>query len=105
MMETFIRHAQSHFVQLRDIASNFSESLSEAVAKHITQMVVSGAANDIPKELQECIDDREAIRKLEAGMEAYHIEKIDAREDKLMFRGNDWVAHLIDDLKKYFKII
>lgn len=100
LMNQFIEQAQTYFVQLRDVSLNFSDALSEAVTGYITFMSASGAEDKVPQELKECLEDKDAIMNLIAGMRDNHMQKIDAREDRLVSRGRQWVSSLIEEMQK-----
>lgn len=100
MMNEFIEQAQTLFVQLRDAESNFCDSLQEAVTRYITFKMASKDEQSVPKELQECLDDKDAIMNLIAGMRDLHMQRIDAREDKLISRARGWISDLTTNLHK-----
>lgn len=93
MMNEFIEKAQAFFVQLRDSEYSFCDSIQEAVTRFISMRMVL-TTSDVPDELKECMEDKDAIINLVAGMRDFHTQVIDSREDKLSQRAKGWVTDL-----------
>lgn len=92
MMNEFIEKAQAFFVQLRDAEYSFCDSIQEAVTRFISmRMVLTTSESNVPDELKECMEDKDAIINLVAGMRDFHTQVIDSREDKLSQRAKGWV--------------
>lgn len=98
MMNEFIEKCKSQFVLLREVESNFIDSLSEAVQSFVTMLASSGRENEIPEELRASLIDRDIIINLAAGMTEIHMQKIDGREDLLVGRGKEWAEDLCNQL-------
>lgn len=95
MMNEFIEKAQAFFVQLRDSEYGFCDSIQEAVTRFISmRMVLTTSDLNVPDELKECMEDKDAIINLVAGMRDFHTQVIDSREDKLSQRAKGWVTEL-----------
>ncbi|XP_011190227.1 dynein regulatory complex subunit 3 isoform X1 [Zeugodacus cucurbitae] len=98
MMAKFVEQVQTYFGQLRDIAIHFSENMSEVSTHYINTKLALQDFEDVPPELLHCMEDREAILNLIAGMKDAHIQRIDEREDRLMVRSRDFIENMIDEL-------
>lgn len=98
MMNEFIEKCKSQFVLLREVESNFIDSLSEAVQSFVTTLASSGRENEIPDELRSSLIDRDIIINFSAGMTEMHMQKIDGREDLLVGRGKEWAEELCNQL-------
>lgn len=101
MMAKFVEQVQTYFGQLRDIAIHFSENMTEVGTHYINTKLALQDFEDVPPELLHCMEDREAILNLIAGMKDAHIQRIDEREDRLMVRSRDFIENMIDELNKY----
>lgn len=53
MLNEFIEHAQTLFVQIRDAEGNFSDAIYETVSRFITEKGAAGEIDLIPEELKE----------------------------------------------------
>ncbi|KAM7352445.1 tbCMF46 isoform 2-T2 [Cochliomyia hominivorax] len=100
MVAKFVEQAQTFFGQLRDIAVNFSENLGEIVNRYIATKLALQDFKGVPEPLRICMEDREAIANLIAGMKDYHTQRIDEREDRLMTRSKSFIDDLIEQLNK-----
>lgn len=100
MMAKFTEQAQAFFGQLRDIAIHFSENLNEIVSRYIGTHLALQDFHNVPMGLRPCLEDREAIINLIAGMKDTHTQRIDEREDRLMQRSRDFVENMIDKLNR-----
>ncbi|XP_073824605.1 tbCMF46 [Musca autumnalis] len=100
MIAKFVEQAQTYFGQLRDVAVHFSENLSEIVSRFIATKLAMQDLNGVPEPLRICIEDREAIGNLIAGMKDTHTQRIDEREDRLMQRSKEFVDNMISKLNK-----
>ncbi|GBP04626.1 Dynein regulatory complex subunit 3 [Eumeta japonica] len=100
MIAKLVEQAQPVFSQLRDVAVHFSENLNEIVNRYIATKLALQDFKDIPCELQNCMEDRETIANLVAGMKDYHTQRIDEREDRLMTRSKAFIDDMIDELNK-----
>lgn len=98
MVSKFIEQSQTYFVQLRDVAMNFCENLQEAVTQFIALVLASGNFEIVPDGLKECTEDKDAIMNIVAGMRDHQLQRIDAREDRLVTRARDWCDHLLDEI-------
>lgn len=98
MVSRFIEQSQTYFVQLRDVVMNFCENLQEAVTRFVALILATGDMEKVPKELKECTEDKDAIMNIVAGMRDHQMQRIDAREDRLVTRARDWCDHLLDDI-------
>ncbi|EDS39244.1 leucine-rich repeat-containing protein 48 [Culex quinquefasciatus] len=99
MTNEFIEQAQAQFVLLREAETSFSEALIGVVQQFVTFKAASGHAHEIPRALQEALEDKDVIGNLAAGMRDSHMQLIDAREDKLINRSRTWVRELCDGLQ------
>lgn len=99
MLNEFIEQAQGLFVQMRDSESNFSDAIYELSARFIAESAASGNTAAIPEELQECLEDKDAIVNFVAGSRDVHMQMIDAREDRLVTRARSWAADLVARLQ------
>lgn len=100
MITKFIEKAQTYFGQLRDIAVHFSENLNQLVSRFIAHKMAMHDTVGVPETLKICMEDREAIGNLVAGMKDTHVQRIDEREDRLIQRSNDFVESMISKLNK-----
>lgn len=100
MVAKFVEQAQTYFGQLRDIAVHFSENLAEIVSRFISTKSALQDFDSVPEPLQYCMEDREAIGNLIAGMKDIHTQRIDEREDRLMTRSKEFIDDMIDKLNK-----
>uniref|UniRef100_A0A1B0BLR1 Dynein axonemal assembly factor 1 homolog n=1 Tax=Glossina palpalis gambiensis TaxID=67801 RepID=A0A1B0BLR1_9MUSC len=98
MIGKFIEQAQTFFGQLRDLAIHFSENLYEIVSRYIGTKLALQDFEDVPPPLRICMEDREAIGNLIAGMKDIQTQRIDEREDRLMNRSKEFVDNMIDKL-------
>lgn len=97
----FIELVQSQFVLLRDEEVNFNESLAEAVHRQATillAMAPDGSA--LPEQLHDFITDKDTINILAAGARDLHMQRIDAREDRLISRSRNWVKDLCEKMQR-----
>uniref|UniRef100_A0A1A9ZVT4 Dynein axonemal assembly factor 1 homolog n=1 Tax=Glossina pallidipes TaxID=7398 RepID=A0A1A9ZVT4_GLOPL len=101
MIGKFIEQAQTFFGQLRDLAIHFSENLYEIVSRYIGTKLALQDFEDVPPPLRICMEDREAIGNLIAGMKDIQTQRIDEREDRLMNRSKEFVDNMIDKLNEY----
>lgn len=99
MLNEFIEQAQGLFVQMRDSESNFSDAIYELSSRFIAEQAAVGNTAAIPAELQECLEDKDAIVNFIAGSRDVHMQMIDAREDRLVTRARSWAADLISSLQ------
>ncbi|XP_030376687.1 dynein regulatory complex subunit 3 [Scaptodrosophila lebanonensis] len=98
LMSKFVEQAQSYFVQLREISVHFSENLSEIVSRYIATKLAMQDFDDVPQELHVCMDDRDAILNLIAGMKDTHTLRIDEREDRMATRSKEFIDDMIEKL-------
>ncbi|KAL5278736.1 LRRC48 family protein [Megaselia abdita] len=98
MVSRFIEQSQTYFVQLRDVAMNFCENLQEAVTQFIALVLATGNLDVVPEGLKECTEDKDAIMNIVAGMRDHQLQRIDAREDRLVTRARDWCEQLLDEI-------
>lgn len=100
MIAKFVEQCQTIFGQLRDIALHFSENLGEIVNRYIATKLALQDFVDVPDELRNCMEDRDDIANLIAGMKDYHTQRIDEREDRLMTRSKAFIDDMIDRLNR-----
>ncbi|KAH8385843.1 hypothetical protein KR200_001938 [Drosophila serrata] len=100
LMAKFVEQAQAFFVQLREISVHFSENMTEILTRFITTKLALQDFDDVPLELRVCMDDRDAILNLIAGMKDYHTLRIDEREDQIATRTKDFIDGMIDKLNR-----
>lgn len=98
MIGKFVEQAQTYFGQLRDIAVHFSENLGEIVNHYIATKLALHDFDGVPEPLRICMEDREAIANLIAGMKDFHTQRIDEREDRLMTRSKAFIDDMIEKL-------
>lgn len=98
MVNEFVEHCKTQFVQLRDIESNFIDALVESVQSFVTTMGSTGKEHELPEELRNSLIDRDVIFEFASGMREMHIQKIDGREDSLVVRSSKYVQELCDNL-------
>ncbi|XP_067621612.1 dynein regulatory complex subunit 3 isoform X2 [Eurosta solidaginis] len=98
MMAKFVEQVQTYFGQLRDIAIHFSENMTEIATHYINTKTAMQDFAGVPPELLHCMEDREAILNVIAGMKDSHIQRIDEREDRLMVRSREFIENMIDEL-------
>jgi uncharacterized protein YdiU (UPF0061 family) len=98
MMNEFMEHCKTEFVELREIESNFIDALTEAVQSFVTMKAATGREEEIPEELKESLIERDIILDYAAGMREMHTQKIDGREDMLVNRGRKWVKDLCEKM-------
>lgn len=104
-MAKFVEQAQVYFAQLRDVTLHFTESLSDIVANYISLKLATQDFSEVPEELKHCLEDRDALMNLLAGMKDWHIQRIDEREDKLMNRSKEFIDNMVDQLNKYDRYV
>ena len=100
-MSKFVEQVQVFFAQLREVTLHFTENLSEIVSGYIMHKLATQELDDVPEELQHCLEDRDAIMNLLAGMKDVHIQRIDEREDRLMTRSKEFIENMVDKLNQY----
>ncbi|XP_017872974.1 PREDICTED: dynein regulatory complex subunit 3-like, partial [Drosophila arizonae] len=100
MMSKFLEASQSFFVQLREISVHFSENMTEIVTRFISTKLAMQDFEDVPPELRMCMDDRDAILNLIAGMKDAHTFRIDEREDRMATRSKEFIDNMINKLNK-----
>lgn len=100
MIAKFVEQAQTYFTQLRDIAIHFSENMAEIVSHFIATNLALQDFENVPAPLRSCMEDREAISNLIAGMKDAHTQRIDEREDRLTQRSKEFVDNMIDKLNR-----
>lgn len=98
MVAKFIEQSQTYFVQLRDVAMNFCENLQDAVTQFIAKVLATGDTSVVPEGLKDCTEDKDAIMNIVAGMRDHQLQRIDAREDRLVTRAKDWCDNLLDEI-------
>lgn len=97
----FIELVQAQFVMLRDAETNFNEVLTETVQRHATLMLSTHPdGSTLPKLLHEFLIDKDFIGILALGTRDLHMQRIDAREDRLITRSRTWVKELNEKLQK-----
>lgn len=99
LMNEFVEQCKTQFVQLREIEGNFVDALTESAQSFVAEMGSSGRENEIPQELRAGLVDRDIFFDMASGMREMHIQKIDSREDKLVTRSMNHVAHFCEQLK------
>lgn len=99
MLNTFIEQAQGLFVQMRDSAANFSDALFELAARFIAEQAAAGSAGSVPRQLMQCLDDKDALVNMMTGSRDVHLQAIDGREDRLVTRARSWAAELVAALQ------
>ena len=99
-MAKFVEQVQIYFAQLRDVTLHFTESLSEIVSNYIAVKTALQDFEEVPDELLNCMEDRDAVMNLLAGMKDVHIQRIDEREDRLMVRSKEFIDNMVDKLNK-----
>ncbi|XP_075151603.1 tbCMF46 isoform X2 [Haematobia irritans] len=100
MIAKFVEQAQTYFGQLRDVSINFSDSLNEIVSRFIAAKLAMQDFDGVPEPLRICMEDRDAIGDLIAGMKYMHNQRIDEREDRLIRRSREFVDNMISKLNK-----
>ncbi|XP_070854183.1 dynein regulatory complex subunit 3 isoform X1 [Drosophila suzukii] len=98
LMSKFVEQSQALFVQLREISVHFSENMTEILTRFISTKLALQDFDDVPMELRVCMDDRDAILNLIAGMKDFHTLRLDEREDKIATRTKEFVDTMIDQL-------
>nr|DAA06417.1 TPA_inf: protein phosphatase [Drosophila ananassae] len=98
LMAKFVEQSQAFFVQLREISVHFSENMTEIVTRFISTKLALQDFEDVPVELRVCMDDRDAILNLIAGMKDSHTLRIDEREDRIATRTKEFIDNMIDQL-------
>lgn len=99
MMNEFVEQCKTQFVQLREVEGNFVDALTESAQSFVAEMGSSGRENEIPEELRAGLVDRDIFFDMASGMREMHIQKIDSREDKLVTKSMNHVAHFCEQLK------
>lgn len=99
MMNEFVEQSKTQFVQLREIEGNFVDALTESAQSFVAEMGSTGREEEIPEVLRAGLVDRDIFFEMAAGMREMHIQKIDAREDKLVTRSMSHVAQFCEQLK------
>jgi len=99
-MSKFVEQSQALFVQLREISVHFSENMTEILTRFISTKLALQDFDDVPMELRVCMDDRDAILNLIAGMKDFHTLRLDEREDKIATRTKEFVDTMIDQLSR-----
>lgn len=98
----FIELVQSQFVLLRNEETNFNESLSEAVHRQATILLaIAPDGSELPEPLHGFITDKDTISALALGTRDLHMQRIDAREDRLIKRTRNWVKDLCEKLQRW----
>lgn len=100
MISKFIEQAQTFFVQLRDVAMNFCENLQDAVTQFIAKIMATGDFQNVPAGLKDCTEDKDAIMNIVAGMRDHQLQRIDAREDRLVTRAREWCDNLLEEISQ-----
>ncbi|XP_034477443.1 dynein regulatory complex subunit 3 [Drosophila innubila] len=98
MMSKFLEQSQAFFVQLREISVHFSENMTEIVTRFISTKLAMQDFEDVPPELRACMDDRDAVLSLIAGMKDAHTFRIDEREDRMTTRSKEFIDNMISKL-------
>ncbi|XP_033250255.1 dynein regulatory complex subunit 3 isoform X1 [Drosophila miranda] len=98
LMSKFVEQSQSFFVQLREISVHFSENMTEIVTRFISTKLALQDFEDVPSDLRMCMEDRDAILNLIAGMKDTHTLRIDEREDRIATRSKEFIDQMIDNL-------
>lgn len=97
----FIELVQSQFVLLRDEETNFNESLSEAVHRQATILLAMAPdGSTLPEPLHDFIADKDTINALALGTRDLHMQRIDAREDRLITRSRNWMKDLCEKMQR-----
>lgn len=97
----FIELVQAQFVLLRDAETNFNEVLSETAQRHATLLLaVDPDGTTLPNLLKEFLIDKDFITALALGTRDLHMQRIDAREDRLITRSRTWVKELNEKLQR-----
>lgn len=98
----FIELVQSQFVLLRDEETNFNESLLEAVHRQATTLLAMAPdGSELPEPLHDYITDKDTISALALGTRDLHMQRIDAREDRLITRSRNWVKDLCEKMQRW----
>ncbi|EDW37693.1 GL15629, partial [Drosophila persimilis] len=100
LMSKFVEQSQSFFVQLREISVHFSENMTEIVTRFISTKLALQDFDDVPSDLRMCMEDRDAILNLIAGMKDTHTLRIDEREDRIATRSKEFIDQMIDNLNR-----
>ncbi|XP_037948890.1 dynein regulatory complex subunit 3-like [Teleopsis dalmanni] len=100
LISMFVEHVQSYFSQLRDVVQIFVNNLQDEVSEYLINTIGTEEYEDVLPELKHCMEDRDALDNLLAGMKDAHTGRIDEREDRLITRSREYVEHLIEDLQQ-----
>lgn len=74
--------------------------MTEILTRFISTKLALQDFEDVPLELRVCMDDRDAILNLIAGMKDYHTLRIDEREDQIATRTKEFIDSMISQLSR-----
>ncbi|XP_037955286.1 dynein regulatory complex subunit 3-like [Teleopsis dalmanni] len=99
LISKFVEYVQSYFSQLRDVVHTFVNNLQDEVSEYLINTIGTEEYENVLPELKHCMEDRDALDNLLAGMKDVHTGRIDEREDRLITRSREYVEKLIEELK------
>ncbi|KAH8263678.1 hypothetical protein KR044_012501 [Drosophila immigrans] len=95
LMSGFVEEAQLYFLQLRDVCQHFAHNMTDTVSRYLVHKLTQQDVESVPKELRQCIDDREAVLKLVSQMKVAHVTRVEDREDRMVSRSKEFIDSLI----------
>lgn len=100
LMSSFVEEAQLYFLQLRHVCEHFSDGMTDAVSRFISDKLAQQDLDSVPQELRMCIDDRESLLNIVDAMKATHIARIEEREDRMATRSKEFISNYVEKLNK-----
>ncbi|KAG5876296.1 hypothetical protein JTB14_022369 [Gonioctena quinquepunctata] len=98
MINAFIEESQAVFTQLRTLETTYSENVSDAGSKYLTQ--VNMGEVKVTENLKPYLYDRESLANAVTTTHDTHLQVIDNREDTLIERAKQWLDTFIKNLTK-----
>ncbi|KAH8287866.1 hypothetical protein KR018_003600 [Drosophila ironensis] len=98
LMSGFVELAQVFFRELREVCGHFADNMTEIVSQFISSNMFSNDLDEVPEELKQCFDNREAVINLVEGMLAAHTSRVEEREDRMVQRSAEFIDDMIRKL-------
>ncbi|KAJ9580124.1 hypothetical protein L9F63_004197 [Diploptera punctata] len=98
LVAVFIESAQSFFVQVRNLESNYSEEITEVSNGFLTNLNISSIP--LHPDLKYVMIDKESLNNALIQSHDIHLQAIDSREDLLVSRIQNWVEEYCENIHK-----
>ncbi|KAJ4432017.1 hypothetical protein ANN_20631 [Periplaneta americana] len=98
LVSNFIEAAQSLFVQIRNLQTNYNEEISEVANAYLTNLNIS--THPVPSDLKIIMTDKESLNSATTQSHDLHLQVIDNREDQLTSRTREWVQNYCEEIDK-----